>query len=142
LAVGGSYVPAFDDQFTIVQNNSGSAVTGTFNGLPEGATITAGGDSFRISYQGGASGHDVVLTYLALTTTQVSTAPQTSTYGQSVTITALVAAGAGTPAGSVDFYDGDPNNGGTKLGTGTVDFQGKATFSTTALHVTASPHQI
>jgi autotransporter-associated beta strand protein len=142
VSIGVDYFPEFNDQLTIIKNNSGSAVTGTFNGLPEGAVIVLGSDAFRISYQGGANQDDVVLTYLTATTTQVSTAPQTLTYGQSVTFTAQVSSDAGAPAGSVAFYEGDPASGGIFLGSGTVDFQGKATFSTTALHVTGSPHQI
>ncbi len=140
--LGGSYTPAPGDQLTIIENNSGSAVSGVFDGLSQGAVIPLGGYDFRISYQGGVSGHDVVLTAVEATTTQVSTSPQTSTYGQTVTFTALVSAGFGNPAGSVEFYDGDPTSGGTLLGTGTVDFSGQATFSTAALHVTGSPHQI
>lgn len=37
-------------------------VTGTFAGLPEGARIAAPAGAYRISYRGGASGRDVVLT--------------------------------------------------------------------------------
>jgi hypothetical protein len=36
-----------------------------FAGLPEGATVTSGGDTFRISYTGG-TGNDVVLTTLVV----------------------------------------------------------------------------
>ena len=36
-------------------------MTGTFNGLPEGATVNAGLVSYKISYVGG-TGNDVVLT--------------------------------------------------------------------------------
>src|SRR5262249_15603589 len=36
--------------------------SGTFTGLSEGGTITVGGRSFSITYNGGTSGHDVVLT--------------------------------------------------------------------------------
>ena len=40
----------------------GTEITGTFTGLPEGATTVAGGITYSISYLGGTSGHDVVLT--------------------------------------------------------------------------------
>ncbi|QEG32100.1 Extracellular serine protease precursor [Gemmata obscuriglobus] len=59
LRVG--FAPAPGSRFTIVQNNSGAPVSGTFDGLPEGAVFTAGGVTFRITYRGGAGG-DVVLT--------------------------------------------------------------------------------
>ena len=49
------------DQFTILNNDLADAVTGTFNGLPEGSTLSANGFKFTISYVGG-TGNDVVLT--------------------------------------------------------------------------------
>ena len=49
------------DQFTIINNDLADAVSGTFNGLPEGATLNALGAKFTISYVGG-TGNDVVLT--------------------------------------------------------------------------------
>ncbi len=47
---------------TIIGNQSGAQVTGTFSGLPEGATILSGPNTFRISYLGGFLGTDVTLT--------------------------------------------------------------------------------
>jgi autotransporter-associated beta strand protein len=47
--------------FTLIANDGADAVVGTFAGLPEGATLTAGGRTFTITYVGG-SGNDVVLT--------------------------------------------------------------------------------
>jgi hypothetical protein len=52
--------------YTIITNQTGSAVIGTFNGLTEGATFTAGANTFQISYLGG-TGHDVTLTVTAVT---------------------------------------------------------------------------
>jgi len=57
--------PANGDTFTIIDNLSLGAVTGTFNGLAEGATFTSGGTQFQITYAGG-DGNDVVLTALVL----------------------------------------------------------------------------
>ena len=55
------------DTFTIIDNKGTSPVTGTtagtFKDLPEGAEITVGGATFKISYVGG-DGNDVVLTAL------------------------------------------------------------------------------
>ena len=51
----------FGQQFTIVSNATPNLFSGTFNGLPEGSLIAAGGYTFRISYVGG-TGNDVVLT--------------------------------------------------------------------------------
>lgn len=53
----------------IIANDGTDAVSGTFNGLPEGALVTAGNlAQFRISYHGG-DGNDVVLTALCLPAT-------------------------------------------------------------------------
>jgi len=56
--------------------------------------------------------------------------PGSSTYGNPVTFTATVAhtSGTGAPTGTVTFSDG-----GTNLGTGTLDTSGNATFTTSTL---------
>ncbi len=58
------YVPSTGHTYTIVNNDGADAVTGTFNGLPEGTVFFLGAHSFRISYVGG-SGNDVVITAVA-----------------------------------------------------------------------------
>ncbi|HEY2801574.1 MAG TPA: PEP-CTERM sorting domain-containing protein, partial [Chthoniobacterales bacterium] len=52
---------AAGDMFNVINNDGSDAVTGTFDGLAEGAIFTAGEQTFAISYQGG-DGNDVVLT--------------------------------------------------------------------------------
>ena len=52
--------------FTVITNDGGDAITGTFAGLPEGSTVTLSGLTFKISYVGG-TGNDVVLTRTAPT---------------------------------------------------------------------------
>jgi hypothetical protein len=66
------------------------------------------------------------------TTTSLSASPSQITLGQSVTFTATVtsASGTGTPTGTVTFKDG-----GTQIGTGTLNSSGSATFSTPGLAV-------
>jgi autotransporter-associated beta strand protein len=54
---------AISNSFTIIDNDASEAVTNTFNGLAQGATLFINGVPFRISYTGG-SGNDVVLTQL------------------------------------------------------------------------------
>src|SRR5262249_24414949 len=61
VRLGTGLTPAVGSTYDILVSG-GSALVGTFAGLAEGATVTAGGASFKISYVGGASGHDVVLT--------------------------------------------------------------------------------
>jgi autotransporter-associated beta strand protein len=65
LHVTQSGLGQLNDVFTIIKNNSGSAVKGTFAGIVEGATLALSpSQKFKISYQGGASGNDVVLTQI------------------------------------------------------------------------------
>lgn len=61
LSVNVGFSPTDGDEFRIINNDSGDAITGTFDGLPEGAVIPAGNYRFRVSYVGG-TGNDVVLT--------------------------------------------------------------------------------
>lgn len=141
------YTPKVGAELTIIQNTSGSGVSGTFSGLPEGSTDVIDGYPFQITYKGGA-GNDVVLTALPFTTTTtISTLTQNSTYGRSVTFTAVVSTSEisgtqGPPTGQVAFYDGNPTAGGTQLGVAELNAQGDATYATTQLNVTGSPHQI
>ena len=57
-----NYQPASGSIFTIASAALG--IVGTFVGLPECSILTLNGVTFRISYHGGASGHDVVLTVI------------------------------------------------------------------------------
>ena len=54
------YTPATNDSFIIVNNTGASAVTGTFEGLAEGDTITVSDVTLQITYAGG-DGNDVEL---------------------------------------------------------------------------------
>jgi autotransporter-associated beta strand protein len=55
--------PNFGDQFVIIDNDDIDVITGTFNGLANGATFNVGDIGYRINYNGG-TGNDVVLTVL------------------------------------------------------------------------------
>ncbi len=126
-----SFTPTPDEQFTIVNNTGTSAITGTFAGLPEGATLSVSGTSFSISYKGGPNSNSVVLTALAATTTTISPVTTSPVFGQSVALTATVGAvttGLGTPTGSVEF-----EIGATVLGSATLNSSGVATLNTTML---------
>jgi autotransporter-associated beta strand protein len=61
LSLTTSFTPVKNTQFVIIANDGVDPVTGTFHGLAEGATVTAGSVNFTISYRGG-DGNDVVLT--------------------------------------------------------------------------------
>ncbi len=56
-----NFAAAVSNQFTIINNDGADAVTGTFTGLPQNASVTFGDHIFRVSYTGG-TGNDVVLT--------------------------------------------------------------------------------
>ncbi len=57
----GSAVLAQNTVFTIIDNVSGP-LSGFFNGLPEGASVAAGANIFRINYNAGTGANDVLLT--------------------------------------------------------------------------------
>jgi hypothetical protein len=65
LVLSGSYTPMSGDSFTIVANDGTDAIVGTFNGLPEGATVKVNGEDKKITYKGG-TGNDVVLSSISL----------------------------------------------------------------------------
>ncbi len=66
------------------------------------------------------------------TTTALQASASTVNSGQQVTFTATVTGSGGTPTGTVNFLDG-----GTQIGSGTLNGSGVATFSTTSLAVGA-----
>jgi hypothetical protein len=70
----------------------------------------------------------------ATTTTALTSAPNPSTSGQSVTFTATVTktGGTGTPSGNVNFYSGTPTGTHTLLATKAINVSGVATYSTSA----------
>lgn len=57
------YTPKQGDVFIIIDQASDKAVSGTFKDLPEGATFSQNGITFKISYVGG-DGNDVTLTVM------------------------------------------------------------------------------
>jgi len=64
LTLGAGFTkPATGTTIVLIRNIGNAAIVGQFAGHAEGSTITVGGFSFRISYQGGA-GHDIALTAL------------------------------------------------------------------------------
>jgi autotransporter-associated beta strand protein len=71
--------------FTIINNDLGDAVTGTFDGLGEGAGLIADGQTFRISYAGG-DGNDVTLEVIAALELGPPTLPD-FTAGEPVSVT-------------------------------------------------------
>ena len=108
------------------------------------STLSVGTHPITAEYVGDATheesedlvGVDQVVNKANTETTVVSN-HNPSVYGQSVTFTATVVAvhpGAGTPTGSVEFYDG-----GLLIGTSTLNATGHATFTTSTLTVGNHP---
>src|SRR5207249_10370130 len=80
-----NFNPNASTTFTILHSTAG--LSGTFSGLPDGATFTLGSNQIRINY----TANDVVLTQVGLATaTAVVSSANPSALGQSVTFTATV----------------------------------------------------
>ena len=99
------FTPTIGESFPIIE--SSAPITGTFNGLPEGASLTIGGVPFTISYAGNG-GKEVLLTQagtLTATNTTLTSSLNPSVAGQQVTFTAVVTptSGTNTPTGTVTF---------------------------------------
>jgi autotransporter-associated beta strand protein len=95
----GAALPA-GTSYVIVDNTSGSPVTGTFNGLAEGSTIDAGMAKFQITYQGG-TGNDIAL-IVSQSPTGGPLALLTPTYNcQTGAFTLRTSGGNGSP---VEYY--------------------------------------
>ena len=64
LVTSGTITSVPGQEIVLIQNDGTDAVTGTFNGLAEGAMVMIGTANFLLSYAGGAGGNDVTLTEL------------------------------------------------------------------------------
>ena len=73
-----NFTPASGSVLTIIKNGPNQAISGTFAGLPEGATVAIGATNATISYVGNGV-HDVTLTVVGVPPT-VSTSPGTLSY--------------------------------------------------------------
>lgn len=64
LSLVNGFKPKAGQTFEILNNTGNGAISNTFAGLPEGATVTVSGYVFKITYKGG-TGNDVVLTVVS-----------------------------------------------------------------------------
>jgi hypothetical protein len=92
LSLVGGFAASVGQSLTIVDNDGVDAVTGTFTSLAEGATLSAGGYAFQISYHGG-TGNDVSLTVLSAPSPEPPPPPPTE----------------GGPGNDLVFLDGNAN---------------------------------
>jgi trimeric autotransporter adhesin len=133
--LGSDFVPSVGSTYTIIDNTSGTAITGTFNGQAEQSIVQISGMPFQITYVGGtgANSNSVVLTELDKSTTTVTFTPTSPVFGQSVALTATVTGPTGSttpPTGTVQFF-----NGTTSLGPAMQLTNGTATMDVTTLPV-------
>ncbi len=123
------FTPTNAEQFTIIKSTA--PIEGTFNGLPEGASLTIGNTPFTISYHGG-DGDDVVLTQAntavsSPTVTGISPASGPAAGDTVVTITGTGFTGAtavdfGTnPATGMTVVNGTTITADSPAGSGAVD---------------------
>ena len=138
LSASSSFTPPAFSALTLVQNSSGQSFgSSNFVNLPDGSYLTIGGNSYLSNYDYNVSPHsdDVVLIRFQNTTTVVQSPTPSTTYGGSVTFTAIVSGGASTPTGVVVF-EAD----GSFLGDGT--YQGSGTWTYTTSTLSAIVHQV
>ncbi|MFE5125262.1 Ig-like domain-containing protein [Streptomyces sp. NPDC056669] len=115
----GTGTPTGDVTFVVT---GGPTLTGTLSGGTTSVTVpslSVGAHAVLANYNGDtnfspSTGANVILVVQSATTTSVSSAPDPSTLGQSVTFTATVtpvAPGAGVPTGTVTFIIGGSGGG-------------------------------
>ncbi|VTR98200.1 beta strand repeat-containing protein [Tuwongella immobilis] len=112
--------------FTLLVNDDVDPVEGTFAGLPEGAIVTAGNASYRISYVGG-DGNDITVVKLKDSTTLLTLSVPSAPLGTNVTLKATVAAQGEIPTGTVSFFQNE-----VLIGSAAVNAEGVATLVVSA----------
>jgi hypothetical protein len=111
LVTIGAHMPSPGQTFVVVNNDGADAITGTFNGLAEGATIPnflGSSLSASISYTGG-DGNDAVLTVNSPVTASFSISDVTLTEGNVGTklfIFTVTKSGTGTASVNFETQDG------------------------------------
>ncbi|MDY3556234.1 Ig-like domain repeat protein [Gemmata sp. JC717] len=129
------YAPALNTSFTLISVSGGGTVTGTFANLPtSGSTFVLNDRVYAITY--GATSVSVQLVALA-STASLTSSPNPSLPGESVTFTATItpnASGDPVPVGNIQFYVNGVASGApvpvTQVGSTNA---AAATFTTTLL---------
>jgi hypothetical protein len=138
-ASGGAGIPTGSVTFTDGSATLGNATLDTSGKATLAiSTLAAGAHSIVVSYAGDSNFQGSVSPSVTQTvnksgsTTNLTSSPNPSSFGQSITFTVTVnsAAGGGTPSGTVNFTDG-----AVTLGSAVLDKSGTATFSTGSLSV-------
>lgn len=122
----------FKDGSTVLATVNLTSDSGGYQAAYTTSALAVGNHPITATYNGDGfhSSSTASLTQtvdLPLSVTSLSSSANPALPGQSVTFTATVT-GNGTPTGTVTFYDGS-----TELGTGTLDSNGNATYTTSTL---------
>jgi MYXO-CTERM domain-containing protein len=125
-ADAGPEAGAYMDAGTVAIGDGGTAAVAI-------STLAVGAHNLRAIYLGSpiyasATGQNTHAVNKAAATTTLVSSANPSNVGQSVTFTAAVTSVVAGVSGTVDFFDG-----ATKIGSGTLDAAGKATFATSTL---------
>ncbi len=129
LSMDPSFVPAFGQQFVLINNDGADPVSGQFlihgavGQWTEGSIFNLGGYQFSLSYRGG-DGNDVVVTAggNAVPTVTVGSSANPSLSGQQVIFTATVTGSGPVPTGTVTFFDSGVTIGQAPVVSGVATF--------------------
>jgi hypothetical protein len=130
LTTGAGFTPGNGVTFTIISNDGGDAVSGTFANLAEGATVSVGGQTYQISYVGG-DGNDVTLGTIEFNDPPVNSVPANQTMLENAVLT------FSTPNNNLISL-ADPDAGSSPIQVTLAATHGVVTLSgTTGLTITA-----
>ncbi|MCS6930060.1 MAG: HYR domain-containing protein [Saprospiraceae bacterium] len=126
LQLSGSYVPTGGEVFVIVVNDGTDAVSGTFAGLPEGATIPnilGSGLNATITYVGNTGNDVVIIVQGSCPPPTFTTCPSNivvpNTPGQCGAVVNYTAVATGTPAPTLTYtFSGATTGSGSGTGSG------------------------
>ena len=113
--------------------SAGYGIGGAFFGSQKGVALynrALSASEISSLYSGGAAG-------TMTSTTTVVSSQNPAAAGNPVTFTATVSGSGGTPTGTVSF-----NDSGSNLGSASLNGSGQASFSTSGLSASGSPHSI
>jgi hypothetical protein len=120
-----------DGTFPLVRDLTGNALQGTFDSLPEGSILTLNGARYVLSYQGDASGQDVVLTHQETPPTMSGLSIAAATEGEPASLTGTLTEPdlLDTLTLMVSWGDGSTRSYNYSPGSGTVSFNVSHVYS-------------